>query len=463
MTAKFKIIISDTHLGAGLEGAGGNQLEDFTSDVDFVEWVHRLIDESNNTGADVEFIINGDFLEMLQVPAVPRFDPGQIYPPAAYAATDQAAAELKLTHVMQGHPGIFAALADFISHDGPRRSVVILKGNHDPELFWPGIQQAIRQALGATGEMAGLLHFPATSYLTDGVFVEHGNQYTEAANRFVNFAVPLDPLNPSQLESPWGSRFVIEFFNQVERQRSWIDGIKPLTALIWYSLQFDFPFAMATLRALLAVLPQIGLPPGLEPAAQAAAANLENELADPAAVAALEAEYRSDPAAQRALHSRILNVLGDLGAVPAPSPAALDLTPTDALRVADDIQERTWLELRTTAQRLARETGARLVTFGHTHHPEVVALEEGATYINSGCWLWRGDFTGAPASTWADLFRDPTRFMHTRQLNYVRVDYDAEGQPVGRLLEAGEAVNTGRVPRRSQKKGCLFGLFALTR
>ena len=82
MTAKTKIIISDLHLGAGLEGAGGNRLEDFISDIDFVEWVHGLTAESNRTGADMEFIINGDFMEMLQVPAVVRFDPTEPYPPA---------------------------------------------------------------------------------------------------------------------------------------------------------------------------------------------------------------------------------------------------------------------------------------------------------------------------------------------------------------------------------------------
>ncbi len=457
MTTRFKIIISDTHLGAGLEGAGGNRLEDFTSDVDFVEWVHRLIEESNTTGADVEFIINGDFLEMLQVPAVPRFDPQALFPPAVYAATDEAAAELKLTHVMQGHPGVFAALADFINDTGPRRNVVILKGNHDPELFWPGVQQALRETLGATGDLAGLLEFPVTSYISDGVYVEHGNQYTEKVNRFVNFAAPLDPLDPTRLEAPWGSRFVIEFFNQVERQRGWVDGVKPMTALIWYSLQFDFAFAIAALRALLAAMPHIGLPPDLAPEAQAAAASLENELADPAAVAALEREYQTDPAVQRALHSRILNVLGDLQVDGTPPPAAIDLTPTNALQIAEEIQERTWLELRNTAERIARETGARLVTFGHTHHAEVVTLEGGATYINSGCWLWRGDFTGAPASTWADLFQHPEKFTRTRQLNYVRVDYDAHDQPVGRLLEAGQVMPRDHAERQRRRKGCLFG------
>ena len=109
MAAKSKIIVSDLHLGAGLEGAGGNPLEDFISDIDFVEWLHGLTVESNAGGTAMEFIINGDFLEMLQVPAAPRFNPAEPYPPALYAANDEAAALLKLTHITQGHPGVFAA------------------------------------------------------------------------------------------------------------------------------------------------------------------------------------------------------------------------------------------------------------------------------------------------------------------------------------------------------------------
>ena len=42
MGAPIKIIVSDTHIGAGLE-EGGNFLEDFISDVEFLKFTQDLV------------------------------------------------------------------------------------------------------------------------------------------------------------------------------------------------------------------------------------------------------------------------------------------------------------------------------------------------------------------------------------------------------------------------------------
>ena len=125
MPAKVKIIISDTHIGAG--GAdSGNPLDDFTSDELFFEWVHELIDESERTGAEMVFIINGDGIEFLQVPDIETFDSCVIYPPKAYRDVSVAASLRRLEVVHAGHSKFFQALADFLSLGPPRRSVVFL-------------------------------------------------------------------------------------------------------------------------------------------------------------------------------------------------------------------------------------------------------------------------------------------------------------------------------------------------
>ncbi len=470
VAAKTKIIVSDLHLGAGLEGAGGNPLEDFISDIDFVEWLHGLTAESNARGADMEFIINGDFLEMLQVPATPRFNPAEPYPPALYAANDEAAALLKLTHITQGHPGVFAALADFISLQ-PRRSVVMMSGNHDPELYWPGVQNAIRNLLGAAGEMHDLLHFHPRSYLADGVYVEHGNQYTESVNRFSNMAQPLDPQDPTRLEFVWGSRFVVEYFNLIERERSWVDGVAPVTGLIWYGLHYDFAFAAQALKLLLQAAPRLGLPRDATPKQAAAAAALEADLATPAAVAAAQARYESDPAFRREFESRVMEALRNAQADDTLLPSARALTPADALARANQSVDEQKSRLQVEAQRIARETQAHLVTFGHTHMPEVISLEGGATYINSGTWIWNGNFSHATAAQWEDLFRRPSHYATQRRLSYVRVDYDATGKPTARLLEVGKptppvvdptgAGNVHPAPAPTSRRGCLPALLML--
>ncbi|MBK6430809.1 hypothetical protein [Candidatus Amarolinea dominans] len=466
MTAKTKIIISDLHLGAGLEGAGGNRLEDFISDIDFVEWVHGLTAESNRTGADMEFIINGDFMEMLQVPAVVRFDPTEPYPPAAYAANDEASALLKLTHITQGHPGLFAVLADFISHQ-PRRNVVILRGNHDPELYWPGVQDVLRHLLGATGEVVNLLQFPPLSYLTDGVYVEHGNQYTESVNRFQNPSAPLDPQDPTRLELVWGSRFVFEYFNQIERERYWVDGVAPMTGLIWYGLHYDFPFAARALKLLLAAVPRLGLPREVSPKQIDAISALEADLADPDDLPALQARYESDRAFRQEFEARVLEALRDVSTDDTLLPSARDLTPAAALARAEQLADEYRRRLRSEAQRIATETQARLVTFGHTHVSETFPLADGATYINSGAWIGAADFSHATPAQWEDLFRHPDAYANQRQLAFVRVDYDAAGQLSARLLHVGQPTPPGGTgsggvhPAPSPHKGCLPALLLL--
>ena len=83
MPAKFKIIISDLHLGAGRESEG-NLLEDFGSDQEFPSFLEELAAESSRDGAEVELIVNGDAFEMLQVPQVDAFDPLILYLPEDY-------------------------------------------------------------------------------------------------------------------------------------------------------------------------------------------------------------------------------------------------------------------------------------------------------------------------------------------------------------------------------------------
>jgi hypothetical protein len=86
------------------------------------------------------------------------------------------------------------------------------------------------------------------------------------------------------------------------------------------------------------------------------------------------------------------------------------------------------------ARMRALEEGAKLVTFGHTHEASEEPMPDGGSYINSGTWTWTADFTRAGDQTWWDLFNQPERFTGSRRRSYVRIDYDEEGQPSGRLM-----------------------------
>ncbi|MCA1553428.1 MAG: hypothetical protein LC737_03525, partial [Chloroflexi bacterium] len=256
VAGKIIILVSDLHIGAGRSG-GGNVLEDFTSDTAFAELLSGVARESVASGRAAELIVNGDFGEFLQVPTRATYDSHARYTPDDYRDMGERASAQKLQHIMAGHPLVFDALRDWLRADTLPRTLTITKGNHDPQWQWGAVQRTLRDAIGANDARAALVEFPAVGIARDGLYVEHGNQYSESANRFTNFAAPFAPSEPTQLELPWGSRFVIEFFNDVERDKYWVDGVKPYKALVWYALEFDPPFAFRTLAALVRAAPKL--------------------------------------------------------------------------------------------------------------------------------------------------------------------------------------------------------------
>ena len=251
---KTKIIISDTHIGAG-GWSEGNRLEDFISDAEFVAWMHALVDESNRDDVEIDFFINGDWIEFLQIPDALRFEPPRPYETSLYTGVEEAAAVRRLEVVYEWHPGIFLGLADFLNPGPPRRRLHILFGNHDPELIYPRVQARLRQMLNADGRAGRSGADRARRLYEDGVYIEHGNAYVEQVNRFSNPDQPFDPLHPGQIERPNGSSFVTHFFNQLEWERPWVDGVHPVTTLIFYALAFEPAFALKVLKAFLAAAP----------------------------------------------------------------------------------------------------------------------------------------------------------------------------------------------------------------
>ena len=214
MPRKAKIVISDTHIGAG-GVAEGNKLEDFISDVEFVVWLHELMLESNRDSIAMDLIINGDWIEFLQVPAIARFEPNKEYEAAAYNDVSEEAALKRLEIVYERHPGIFLALAAFLNASPPQRTLTILFGNHDPELAYPGVQARLAEMVGAVDEKVQVVAIGRRTYFEDGVYIEHGNAYTESVDQFQDSDSPFDPKDPDQVEHPSGSRFVTYIFNKI--------------------------------------------------------------------------------------------------------------------------------------------------------------------------------------------------------------------------------------------------------
>jgi UDP-2,3-diacylglucosamine pyrophosphatase LpxH len=436
VSGKLKIVVSDFHLGAGPLDIGENPLEDFIADEAFAHFLEALRAESNRDNKEVELIINGDFFEFLQVPAVDEFDPQRTYPPEAYYDSSQAASIKRLDLIAAGHPIVFGALADFIQVESPRRRMTLIKGNHDVNLFWPGVKQRLREVLGATGQRASMLLFAERYVSREGIYIEHGHQYAERLSRWDNFDDPRDQNNHDQLFYPPGSRLVIDFFNSVERDRAWADSLKPLTALAWYSLQWDFPFAAQMLLMLAKHIPANVV--SAENEANNSLGTLCRQLGDAAACQELSDRYHTCLDFRRDFHMRIGQLL-----VPAASPPGMfvwPMPPADesGMEIARTEIEEIQASMRRVAVRVAASEGAHVIVFGHTHRPCIESLEDGTTLVNCGSWQWLGGYDPTEVDVWRGLLvgATPTRPHH--RLTYARIDYDEQDIPHAQLLNFAE-------------------------
>lgn len=431
MPGKFKIVVSDLHLSAG-RVAEGNPLEDFGSDQEFAALLEQTIVESEREGAEVELILNGDVFEMLQVPHVTAFDPVTEYPPKWYHSSSEEDSVLKMAIIIEGHRRFFEGLGRFLRVGPPRRRVTFVKGNHDLNLHWSGVQAIIRDALGARSGRRSLVSFEERRICREGIYVEHGNQYAEAVDRVEDMEEPHDHDDPLQLAIPLGSWFVMDVFNNVEREKYWIDGVKPITALVWYALAFDFGFALRAIARLAGSLPGI-LWEGLRAVEPSSVEAMDRQLEDLGQVEALAGRYESDEAFRVQFHRELAELLGAPLEIPSGEVRGV-LGTSDPVEMGDRVRNRVRSSLYEMAGARAAEEGVKLVTFGHTHDAGVEELPGGGTYINSGTWTWRADFGSSGEQAWKDLFAHPERFTGDRVLSYVRIDYDEEGQPSGRLL-----------------------------
>jgi UDP-2,3-diacylglucosamine pyrophosphatase LpxH len=430
MAGKFKIVISDLHLSAGHQ-AEGNPLEDFSSDQTFAAFMDEIVAESDRDGTEVELIINGDAFEMLQVPHVDSFDPTIVYASEEYHSSSEEDSARKMDIIIEGHTLFFEALKVFIQVGPPRRSVTFVKGNHDLNLHWPAVQDRICQAIEATGGWRSLASFEERRISREGIYVEHGNQYAEALDRIEDMEEPHDHEKLGQLAIPLGSWFVMDVLNRVEREKYWIDGIKPITAMVFYALAYEPVFALKSLATLIRALPGV-IRDGFLETTPSPAEDLVNQMEDPAQAQELIQRYETDEAFRAELNAEIASLIA-----PPPDPTTAEAfglpdTP-DPVDMAERIEWRVHSSLFRIAAIRAVEEGAKLVTFGHTHDASCEPLPDGGVYINSGTWTWRADFGAEGKETWRDLFAHPERFTDDRLLSYVRIDYEGD-EPRGQLL-----------------------------
>jgi UDP-2,3-diacylglucosamine pyrophosphatase LpxH len=236
---KIKLVISDFHIGKGLYTEDGslNPLEDFTRHDDFIEFLDYYSGDTFKR-FQVELIINGDFLNLIQV------DVSGEYP---VFITEKIALE-KLKAVIDGNRQIFDGLARFAATPGC--SIVYIVGNHDQEFMWRSARDMFSDRVNAHVE------FKDMYYRFDGVHIEHGNMY-DRQNRFVpkRFFLTKGFKEPV-LNIPWGSFFCIKFLTEIKKEDPSVDKVRPFRSYILWNMIFNsFGFGLKILfKAFLFVL-----------------------------------------------------------------------------------------------------------------------------------------------------------------------------------------------------------------
>ena len=435
MGHKAKFVLSDLYIGAGYANEGGNNLEEFVVDAEFVHFLSDIKAESQRTRTEVELIINGNLFEFLGVPAVDHYIPTEIYPKEMYLDSSEAASVKRLRIIQQGHPQVFEALSKFMQAEAPQRRITIVKGNHDVNLFWPTVKHYLRKALGASGPQASLLLFAEDFISREKIYVEHGHQRTETMNRYVDFLDPRHPQDPTQLYYPPGSRFFIDFCNEVERNYGFANNIRPTTTLLWYALRWDLCFAAKLMVSLIHYAPTAMVINGVAPSNSHAiyTKNLLQDLHTEAACYDLLQHCAQDPALQQQLYHQLHQYLN----LDSPEynliQAGVKIN-YDPLIVGRTIQEQYRSTLRQAAETLAERDEAKVVIFGQTHYPIQEQLDADGVYINTGCWL--KDYSDASPETWQALFDKSKKCDQTpTQLTYARIDYDDNDNPTAQLLD----------------------------
>lgn len=216
---KIKLVISDLHLGKGriLPDGGVNSLEEFYYSEKLCEFFHYYTSAAFDD-AEIELIINGDFLNFLQVDYKGHF---------LTVLTEGVCLDV-LKSIVEGHRQVFQAMGDFARKPG--NGIAYIVGNHDQAMLWPACRDYLNQMVGVP------LKYKNIVYFFDGVHIEHGHMH-EAANRMDprRFFLKKDLAEPI-LNLPFGSHFFVEFVLSIKHRYPFVDKIRPFARMTRWAL-----------------------------------------------------------------------------------------------------------------------------------------------------------------------------------------------------------------------------------
>ena len=136
-----------------------------------------------------ELILNGDIFDFDAICKLPHPPPSPIHwlQRLRGLGTEEWMSVFKMDCIITDHQAWFDALGAFVRAGN---KLVVVIGNHDLELYWPGVQARIRQAIGIPDADQARVVFCDWFYISGGdTYVSHGHQYDP-------YCVTPDAVNP---------------------------------------------------------------------------------------------------------------------------------------------------------------------------------------------------------------------------------------------------------------------------
>ena len=423
-TTRRYLVISDLHLAdleSHADGWKSYKHPRFTFDEELDRIVRRFVAEADSTAERV-LVLNGDIVDFDLITRVPDEPPWPVSRRERRRGLDptEAKSAWKLEQVLADHPGFVDTLARFA---GRGHRIVYVIGNHDTEMSFAGVQRVLERALAArAGELElgiapGALCFEPWFYYVPGeIYAEHGHQY----DRFSSQECVLQPVDTT-VEPPQAVLAMGNLANRTLLSRMGFfnphasDYILSLPRYVAHWLRhYAFTWrsvAMAWLLGSIAVLMELmrahrrrrRQPVDREAVIRTEAARKGLSVGT---LRALDAQRRPPVIGHtwRMMRELWLDRLG-LAVLMCGGTIALALSPVplwvsltvplggfplayllyEAL-AADDSIFTMGREAQVHARAVARLLPVRVVTFGHSHVPELLPLTPGVTYVNTGTW-----------------------------------------------------------------------------
>ncbi|MBI4918777.1 metallophosphoesterase [archaeon] len=346
------LVVSDFHISEGFNSL----LEDFFYETEFIDLLKKY-------SKDTELVINGDFVDFLQITYVPeQFKSEATESELRYGLkTSPEKSAWKIKYVMNKHENLFKALAEFTQ----KNNVYHLKGNHDVEFYWPEVQNTFHEEMKKLNQNYNESNFKFLDwfyYKPELVWIEHGNQY-DSSNSFCNLLHPVLP-DKKEIELPFGSCFCRYVFNELEKYDTFADNIKPVGKYWFWALKNKPKLA---LKFLLAYFP------------------LAKNIVDKSRLTMYDNKQKEQTTR---LHEKKLKKLSAEVKIPYNK-----LQEIEKLRVPQLLEGKRFFlalikgqlseeaNLNKAAKKIKEILNVKYVVFGHTH-----LAEQNENFLNTGTW-----------------------------------------------------------------------------